>query len=188
MKADQGLLQKEIRSMLKMFLNVCIQQNSIGIATGHMYGSSNYAYDQIGGGKAMKLFPSILIQLYKQPIYEFPNKKGADRGKILGSEIQATTLKNRMYPPFQMATVQLDYIKGVKEYAGILDLAIQAGLVEKNASWYTVGENKVQGQPAAEELLPKVDNLVTDINKWLENTGYSTPDELAKTEFKVEEE
>lgn len=186
MKEDQGLLQKNIRAMLKILLNVCINQNSIGIVTGHMYGSATSGYDQIGGGKAVKLFPSILIQLYKQQIYEFPNKKGIERGKILGTEIKATTLKNRMYPPFQTATVQLDYLKGVQPYAGILDLAVQAGLIEKAASWYTIGEEKIQGQAAVETLLPDIPNLLDDINTWLENTGYSTTD--IKLKEKVEEE
>jgi recombination protein RecA len=177
MKADQGLLQKEIRGMLKLYLNICIQQNSIGIAAGHMYGKPSTGVpqpDQIGGGKAMKLFPSILISLYKQSIYEFPNKKGRDRGKIVGSEIQATTLKNRMYPPFQTATVQLDYTNGVQPNAGMLDLAMQAGLVEQKGSWYSYGDERLgQGRENAIVALDELD-IFDDIDKWLSDTGYST--------------
>ena len=71
-KADQGLLQKEIRSTLKLLLNICIAQNSVGIACGHYYGSPSTVPmpDQIGGGKAMKLFPSIIISLKKQFLKE----------------------------------------------------------------------------------------------------------------------
>ncbi len=106
-KADQGLLQKEIRSTLKLLLNVCIGQNSLGIACGHYYGSPSSVPmpDQIGGGKAMKLFPSILISLKKQYLKEGGEKTGA----VIGNRITATTLKNRMYPPFQQATIDIDY-------------------------------------------------------------------------------
>ena len=151
-----------------------------------MYGSSQYNYDQIGGGKAVKLFPSILIQLYKNQIYEDPNDK---KSKIVGSEISATTLKNRAYPPFQTATVQLNYIDGIQPYAGILDLAVQCGIIIKNGSWYSHkdGERIGQGKVKAEEALKNVPNLIEDINIWLEKTVYSTKSEEAEKEFKVEE-
>jgi RecA/RadA recombinase len=191
MKADQGLLQKEIRSMLKLFLNVCITQNSIGIATGHMYGSPTTGVpmpDQIGGGKAMKLFPSILIQLYKQSIYEFPNKKGKERGKIVGTEIHASTLKNRMYPPFQTAIVKMNYKEGIQPYAGLLDLALTAGIIEQNSAWYSYEGEKRQGAENAEELI-ELDGVLDKLDVWLEKTGYSTvSEEIQQAEELLEEE
>ena len=191
MKADQGLLQKEIRSMLKLFLNICIAQNSIGIATGHMYGSPTTGVpmpDQIGGGKAMRLFPSILINLYKQPIYEFPSKKGKERGKIVGTEIHASTLKNRMYPPFQTATVKMNYQEGIQPYAGLLDLAINANLIEQNGAWYSYKGEKRQGAENAEELV-QVEDILDELDSWLEKTGYSTvSEEIQQAEELLKEE
>ena len=191
MKADQGLLQKEIRSMLKLFLNICIGQNSIGIATGHMYGSPGRGVpipDQIGGGKAMKLFPSILIQLYKKSIYEFPNKKGKERGKVIGSEIKASTLKNRMYPPFQTATVKMNYTDGIQQYAGLLDLAVTADIIEKNGAWYSYKGEKRQGELNAEDLV-KADGFLNTLDSWLEKTGYSTvSEEIQQAEELLAEE
>ena len=175
MKADQGLLQKEIRSMLKLFLNVCIAQNSIGIATGHMYGSPGSVPlpDQIGGGKAMKLFPSILIQLQKKAIYEFPNKKGKDRGNIVGTEIKASTIKNRMYPPFQTATVKMNYTDGIQPHAGLLDLGVNAGIINQNGAWFDYKGEKKQGAENA-EVLVKTHDFLDDLDSWLNETGYST--------------
>ena len=131
-KADQGLLQKEIRSTLKLLLNICIAQNSVGIACGHYYGSPSTVPmpDQIGGGKAMKLFPSIIISLKKQFLKEGDVKSG----DVIGNRITATTLKNRMYPPFQQATVDIDYKNGLNKWAGMLDLAIETGVIKKGGS------------------------------------------------------
>jgi len=174
-KADQGLLQKEIRSMLKLFLNICVGQNSIGIACGHMYGSPGMIPmpDQVGGGKAMKLFPSVLISLKKKVI-----KEG---DKIVGSDITATTLKNRLYPPFQQATIQLDYINGIKPYAGLMEIVDKMGGIEKAGSWYSYkGERLGQGTAKAESALGEVPGLLDDIEKWLSNTGYSTVNEQLK--------
>jgi len=184
-KADQGLLQKDIKAMLKMYLNICIAQNSIGIATGHYYGNPNDQYnpDQIGGGKAMKLLPSILVTLKKHILYEFPQKKGKERGNIVGNEILATTIKNRMYPPFQDGIVMIDYTEGVRPFAGLLDLAIKAEIVEQSGAWYKIGDDRLgQGRLNAEKALEEEfgDQVLDKLDKWLEDTGYSTHNEEAE--------
>lgn len=192
-KADQGLLQKEIRSTLKLFLNVCINQNSIGIATGHYYGKPSKVPmpDQIGGGKAMKLFPSVIITLRKEPL------RDTKEGPILGNMITATTLKNRGYPPYQTSTVMIDYKDGVRPFAGIVDLGVNAELIEKNGSWYSYqNENLGQGMINATKALEEdgFDQLLKDIDGWLENTGYSSfstqvqeAEELIQEEEEVKE-
>lgn len=181
-KADQGLLQKEIRGMLKLFLNICIAQNSIGIVCGHMYGKPSPVpmADQIGGGKAMKLFPSILIQLTKKALYASAADK-KDKKEPIGSEITATTIKNRMYPPYQKANIQLNYTDGVQPYAGILDLGVTAGFIEKSGAWYSYNRERLgQGAPNATKSLEKFPNIVEDLNIWLEKTKYSTVSQEVK--------
>jgi RecA/RadA recombinase len=169
-KADQGLLQKSIRSMLKLFLNVCIETNSIGIVTGHMYGSPSTVPmpDQVGGGKAMRLFPNLMISLKKEKLKD--GKKD-----IIGNLITATTLKNRVYPPFQQASVEIDFQKGINKYAGILTVLEKSGLVTKEGNSYFCGETKLGGSyDKAEASLVNFPALLDDLNKWLETTGYST--------------
>jgi len=193
-KQDQGLLQKDIKAMLKLYLNICISQNSIGIATGHYYGNPNDQYqpDQIGGGKAMRLLPSILVTLKKHALFEFPNKKGKERGNIIGNEILASTIKNRGYPPFQDATVMIDYTEGVKSFAGLLDLAIKAEIVEQSGAWYSInGERLGQGRLNAEKALEETfsDVVLDKLDKWLEDTGYSTHnEEVEMAEQLIEQE
>ena len=197
-KADQGLLQKDIKQMLKIYLNICISQNSIGITTGHYYGDPNDKYrpEKIGGGNAMRLLPSILVTLRKYAIY----KEGGDKRKnsedpIIGNKIIATTIKNRGYPPFQDAVINIDYLDGVRPYAGIIDLAIKAGIVEVNGSWYSYKTERLgQGKINAMKALENIPQVIDDIDKWLINTGYSTynkeaevAEELIQAEQIVEE-
>ena len=192
-KADQGLLQKDIKAMLKMYLNICIAQNSIGIATGHYYGNPNDQYnpDQIGGCKAMRLLPSILVTLKKYILFENPNAKGKDRGEITGNNIIATTIKNRGYPPFQDATVMIDYTEGVRKFAGLLDLTIEAGIVEQKGAWYSIGDDRLgQGRLNAEKNLEEIfgDEILDKLDKWLEDTGYSTHNQEVEDAEKIIEE
>jgi recombination protein RecA len=171
-KQDQGLLQKDIRGTLKLFLNICVGQNSIGIVTGHMYGmpSSVPMPDQVGGGKAMKLFPSVLISLKKKNLME-----GKD---VVGNEIIATTIKNRLYPPFQTATVHLDYANGIQPYAGLIDLGVEAGKINQKGSWFSYGDTKLgQGAIKAAEALKDLPQVLDELDAWLATTGYSTVNE-----------
>lgn len=167
-KADQGQLQKWIRKTLKMLLNICVSKSSIGIVTGHMYGTpSMYSGDKIGGGKAMTLLPNIVIKLKKDEIIE-------DK-VIIGNEVTATTLKNRWYPPFQEAKIRIDYKNGIDPYAGILELAVMAGKVERQGAWYSRnGERLGQGAIKASKAMCLIDGLFDEIDEWLSHTGYSS--------------
>jgi recombination protein RecA len=176
-KMDQGLLQKQIRSMLKLLLNICISQDSIGIACGHMYGTPGGTGkislpDQVGGGKAMRYFPRILINLKRQYIRE----GGEKTGQIIGTRLRASTLKNHMYPPFQECVIDIDYEKGINPYAGLMKVAEQTGYVVKSGSWFDVGGQKVQGSEAAAELLfaDGADELLKELDEIVAKTGYST--------------
>lgn len=175
-KADQGLLAKEIRGMLKLLLNICIGQNSIGIACGHYYGSPGMIPmpDKVGGGKAMKLFPSILISLQKRKLLD-------ENKNVIGNEIDAITLKNRVYPPFQRAVVHLDYKNGVRHCAGLMELGIEAGIITQKGSWYSWKEERLgQGIKNAMEALENNKEIFDEIDEWLKNTGYSSTDKELK--------
>ena len=194
-KQDQGLLQKDIKAMLKLYLNICINQNSVGICTGHYYGNPNDQYnpEKIGGGKAMTLLPSILVTLQKYALYENPNGKNKkEKGNVIGNEIKASTIKNRMYPPFQTAVVNIDFKNGVKSFVGLLDLCIEADIVKKSGAWYSIGTERLgQGRINAEKVLEEdfKDRVLDELDEWLKNTGYSSySKELKQAEELMKEE
>lgn len=171
-KMDQGLLQKAIRSMLKILLNICISQNSIGIACGHMYGSPGHVPmpDQVGGGKAMRYFPRVLINLKR----EYMREGGQKTGKIIGTRLRASTLKNHMYPPFQEAIVDIDYEKGINPHAGLVKVALESGYIVKSGAWYNIGGRKAHGEIAAEEMLFDSEDVLKELDEIVAKTGYST--------------
>ena len=179
-KTDMGKLQREIKRMLKMLVTLCKTQNCICFSAGHFYGnSSGYGdVEQIGGGKYYRLSCDQIISLKKSPIYENPNASGTARGKVLGNSIKVATLKNRTYPPFQEATLHIDFKNGVNSLAGIVDLAMNLDIIIKGGSWYTCDllGIKAQGEAKLMEELNNVDvtPLLTLIDEELTKTGYSS--------------
>lgn len=176
LKSDQGMLQREIKKMLKMVLYIAKNQNSFALCSGHYYGSpSTYgSAEEIGGGKFMKLAPDVIVSLKKEKILD-------DNKKVIGNKIKAITSKNRYYPPFSEAEISLNFIDGIDKWAGMLDLAINAGIVTQKGSWYSIEEKKLgQGSKNAIEGLKGVENVIDTLDKWLKKTGYSTVNEYVK--------
>jgi recombination protein RecA len=173
-KVDPGNLAKWIRRLLKFILNICITKKSVGIFTAHIYSSPDiYTKDSIGGGNAVRLFPNIIVSLKKKEIIEGTG----ENKKVIGNKITATTLKNRFYPPFQSATIDIDFNEGINEYAGILDLCVKAGLITRSGGYYKHlnGDSIAHGQEAAEEALrTELPKLAEKLDEWLKTTGYST--------------
>lgn len=192
-KADQGGLQKKIKRIMKMIVGIVKMQESIAFSAGHYYGNpTGYGEpDQIGGGKYPKLAADYLITLKKKKLYENPlAKTAAQRGKVIGTEILAATLKNRFYPPFQEAKFEINYQDGVNPLAGIVDIAMGMGLISKGGSWYDCPllELKTQGELKFYEELRNIDPkpLLDEIEKTLSTSGYSSPNEVLETMIKDE--
>ncbi len=172
-KQDQGQLQRSIRTLLKLFLHVCVETGSIGIYTAHLMSRPGLIPmpDDVAGGKAVKLFPSIFINLKKESM----KKDDKERG----SRLLATTMKNRFYPPFQTGTIDIDYNKGINTTAGLLELMLpeNANLLKKegNSYYYTSGRDKGEKfatyDTVAEKKLSENPELLDELNKWLKLLG-----------------
>ena len=182
-KADMGVLQKKIKRMLKILLAVCKKQNSIALIAGHYYGNpSQYgAAESIGGGYHMRLAPHIIISLKKSKILDGSKN-------VVGNRIKAITLKNRYYPAFQETLIDINYREGINKYSGLIDVAMEAGFIERNGGWYTntVTGDKCQGVANINEIFNN--DMLKELNKYIEKTGYSSVNlEMESTLKKVED-
>jgi recombination protein RecA len=182
-KADQGMLQKEMKRMLKMILNICKGQDSSALMSGHYYGNPTGYGDaeQIGGGKFAKLAPDMIVSLKKTQLYENPTAAAKDR-IVIGNQIRAITMKNRFAPPFQEATVQINYHDGINKYAGLVDMALTCDIIVKGGAWFTLpGGKKVQGEKAVlEAFAENPDEILRQLEEIISKTGYSTTNEELK--------
>jgi len=178
-KQDQGQLQRSIRTLMKLLAWVCVETDSICIFTAHMLSrpGSVPMPDDVAGGKAVKLFPSIFINLKKESM-----KK---EEKVVGHRLVATTMKNRFYPPFQTAAIDINYQEGINRSAGLLELLLpdKANLLRKEGnSYFNISDDTKYAtyDNAVEAKLLNDMPMMEKLNEWLKTTGYSTVDTNVK--------
>lgn len=94
-----------------------------------------------------------------------------------GIRLRVFGFKVRNSKPFQRCEIKVPYDTGLDEYEGILPVAVAAGIVEKNGSWYSYKGNKWQGEsrwtPYKEDIYREVleKDIIIDIAEGEEEGG-----------------
>ena len=83
---------------------------------------------------------------------------------MIGNRTKVKVVKNKVAPPFREAEFDLMYGTGISIEGDLADLAITHRLIEKSGTWFTVGEERMQGR----ENLKKYIKENPDIKKRLE--------------------
>ena len=183
-KADQGTLQKELKPLYKMLANIVKTKDSIALSAGHYYGNpSGYGdADQIAGGKYLKLAVDITVAFKKAKLFD------GDKN-VIGNKLTATTMKNRMYPPFNEATIEIDFEHGINPYAGLMEIALEADILSNTGNTYiyidsTGEERKAVGEKQVYTKLFGVygEEIVDKITEYVKTTGFSTLNTLLQNE------
>ncbi|MEL6349848.1 MAG: DNA recombination/repair protein RecA, partial [Myxococcota bacterium] len=77
-------------------------------------------------------------------------KKGDE---VLGNRTRVKVVKNKLAPPFRQAEFEILYGEGISRTGEIIDMGLEQGLVKRSGSWYSLGEDRVQGREAARDFL-----------------------------------
>ena len=93
-------------------------------------------------------------------------------------------VKNKMAPPFKSCQVDIIYGEGCSIYGEIVDLGVEAGILEKSGAWYSYNGEKVgQGKENVKEWLKKNSKIKEEIEKKVRNYFEQNDTlELGKTE------
>ncbi len=99
------------------------------------------------GGRALKFYSSIRLDVRKGEAI----KNGSD---IIGNKTNIKVVKNKVAPPFKVATVDIMYGEGVSRCGEVLDLAVEHELIQKAGAWFSMNGEKIgQGRDAAKLYL-----------------------------------
>lgn len=112
------------------------------------------------GGLALKFYSSVRIDLRKTG-----NIKDSS-GVVIGSTHRARIVKNKVAPPFKEAEFEIMNVGGVSKSGGVLDVALQLGVVTKSGSFFNYkGKSLGQGREAAKKFLEENLKVMEEIQK-----------------------
>ena len=133
----------------------CIFINQLREKVGVMFGNP----ETTPGGRALKFYASIRLDIRR-------NEQLKMGDGVVGNRTTIKVVKNKVAPPFKTASVDIMYGDGVSHEGEILDLAVDAGIVEKTGAWYSYGTEKLgQGKENVKLLLKDNFELRDEIEK-----------------------
>ncbi len=99
------------------------------------------------GGNALKFYASVRLDIRRIGAI----KKGDE---IIGNQTKIKVVKNKMAPPFKQVFTEILYGQGISREGELIDMGVDAKLVEKAGAWYSIGEERIgQGKENARQYL-----------------------------------
>ena len=111
------------------------------------------------GGRALKFYSSIRLDVRKSEAL----KVGEN---VIGNRTTIKVVKNKVAPPFKTAIVDIMYGEGVSKTGEIVDLGVNANIIEKSGAWFSYnGEKLGQGRENVKLLLRDNTKLANEIEE-----------------------
>ena len=117
--------------------------NQIRLKIGVMFGNP----ETTTGGHALKFYASVRLDIRRIGAIK-------EREQVVGNQTRVKVVKNKMAPPFKVVEFDIMYGEGISKRGELLDLGMQAGVVEKSGSWFShEGQRIGQGRENAKTFL-----------------------------------
>src|SRR6202171_1994660 len=153
---------RKLTGNIKRSNTLVIFINQIRMKIGVMFGNP----ETTTGGNALKFYASVRLDIRRIGSI----KKGDE---VIGNETKVKVVKNKVSPPFKTAEFDILYGQGISREGEIIDMGVEAKVLEKSGSWYAYNGEKIgQGKDNAREFLKENPELSVEIeNKVREAVG-----------------
>ena len=134
---------------------IAIFINQLREKVGVMFGNP----ETTTGGRALKFYSSIRLDVRRSEALKMGDG-------IVGNRTTIKVVKNKVAPPFKTATVDSMYGEGVSREGELVDLGVQANIIDKSGAWFAYkGEKLGQGKENVKLLLKEKKELADEIEK-----------------------
>lgn len=131
----------------------CLFINQLREKIGVMFGNP----ETTTGGNALKFYASIRLDIRR--IGQIKEKEEA-----MGNRVRVKVVKNKVAPPFRQAEFDIMYGEGISKLGEIVDIGVEAGILQKSGSWYSYDTTKLgQGREGVKDLLRDNPELADEI-------------------------
>jgi recombination protein RecA len=136
--------------------------NQLRMKIGVMFGSP----ETTTGGNALKFYASVRLDIRRIGALK-------DGEQIVGNRTRVKVVKNKMAAPFRETEFDVGYGQGISRAGELVDLGVDAGLLEKSGAWIAHGGERLgNGREAAKSYLLEHPELLRDLRaKLLDKHG-----------------
>lgn len=150
----------------------CIFINQLREKVGVMFGNP----ETTPGGRALKFYSTIRLDVRR-------GEQLKTSESVIGNKTVIKVVKNKVAPPFKTAVVEIMYGLGISKESEIIDLAVEAGIIDKSGAWYSYNQSKIgQGKENVKSLLRENKKLCEEIEKKVREVYVKKPDKSGKND------
>ena len=127
--------------------------NQIRMKIGVMFGNP----ETTTGGNALKFYASVRLDIRRVGSIK-------DRDTVIGNQTRVKVVKNKLAPPFRVVDFDIMYGEGISKAGELLDLGVQAGVVDKSGAWFSCDGQRIgQGRENAKTFLRNNPDMAASI-------------------------
>ena len=144
---------RKLTSSISKTNTMVIFINQLRMKIGVMFGSP----ETTTGGNALKFYSSVRLDIRRIGAIK-------DKDNIIGNLTRVKVVKNKMAPPFKQVEFDIMYGEGISKIGEIIDLGVQADIIDKSGAWYSYKDEKIgQGRENTKQFLKDNPSLLEEI-------------------------
>lgn len=133
-KGDQGQKNKQLKAMLRTFVQAIKQLNVAIVCTSQVYKNQD-----VTNGEGLWIVSDAVKYACSQIVLVQKRKlKDATAGEVSGVRMVCEGYKTRFTKPFQKVEVEVPYDTGMDQYSGLMEVAVKTGVVKRSGAWYSL--------------------------------------------------
>lgn len=135
----------------------CIFINQLREKIGVMFGNP----ETTTGGNALKFYASQRLDI-RRTGSAIKDKEG----NVVGNHVKVKVVKNKLAPPFRIATFDIMYGEGISKTGEIIDLGVEKNIIKKSGAWYSYQGAKIaQGRESAKNFILDNPEMAAEIEE-----------------------